>query len=454
MADPQSSAQEEAVKPRWKTHAFVLFAAGVVALAFGTALKVQLDLPVWFSSVFGILIFMAGSLGHLAVVRGQKISELEAKSADMRHSLDRLTAPVARYRRGMPDAAPGLPKTPGETAAAAAALAPDEQNQPSQPNSPEAAPATRKHRWSRGTSAARAAPDATQAAAKDVADTAKPPAALTSGGQADLDRDAAEPFVDAAPAPPTATTPVAGRAADAAAIQGFVERLSRDTPQTSTKPTNPAEPENVDPFGVDAFGADESPDTSATPAVGQDEAAISQSVRALRETAATMREATAAPARNAAPANAQGHAEPAVEPGLAGTAFGQAEDELDADSAFDDAAPIEPRPVDPRLGTLVSAMRNDGIEVYLEPIVGLSEKTPRHFEVSARFRDEAGNAIDPARRPVRSAWHRHPATSRPGQDRPRCRCRAPPRRARQDRLDLHQPRHRDVRGRRFPQSLR
>lgn len=49
---------------------------------------------------------------------------------------------------------------------------------------------------------------------------------------------------------------------------------------------------------------------------------------------------------------------------------------------------------DPRQSRLVEALEAERVEVYLEPIQGLGDRKPHHFEVSVRFRDALGSEMN------------------------------------------------------------
>ena len=57
-------------------------------------------------------------------------------------------------------------------------------------------------------------------------------------------------------------------------------------------------------------------------------------------------------------------------------------------------APAMPTPAELRLAAVAEALAAERAEVLLDPILGLAEGSPRHFEISVRLRSRAGEVLD------------------------------------------------------------
>lgn len=59
-------------------------------------------------------------------------------------------------------------------------------------------------------------------------------------------------------------------------------------------------------------------------------------------------------------------------------------------------APPPPTEAEMRLAAVADALARERIEIFLEPIIGLSDETARHFEVTVRLRGAGNEILDPA----------------------------------------------------------
>ncbi|MDQ8700011.1 EAL domain-containing protein, partial [Hyphomicrobium sp. LHD-15] len=181
----------------------------------------------------------------------------------------------------------------------------------------------------------------------------------------------AAPQPQPAARPPQATSP---RQADVEVIQDAIKRLLEEV--------NAAEQ-------LEARAAAQQVGQSGPPSLPQrnasqdtSNAAIEQSIEALRMTAGTMRSAvgdhraTPPPVPAAAPRNAAPQPPP-LPPFVRGAAPQRASSASDA-----------------RARLMADAISAGRIDVALEPILGLEDQQTRHYEVSVRLRDADGNPLD------------------------------------------------------------
>ena len=189
----------------------------------------------------------------------------------------------------------------------------------------------------------------------------------------------------AAPAPvPTL------READVEMIQGLIKKLADDVNAADILPQSAAAAVPSIQQPAPHARSDRAPAAPAVAAAAN--AAIDQSVGALRRVAGTM---SAPPQFHDAhpPMRAQPHQEPlgAVQPpALRGTV------------GHEHAVPPQPPVSNPQPASAASVVRSEfldaisagRIDVLLEPIIGLGDLRARHFEVSLRILDRAGDAVE------------------------------------------------------------
>ncbi len=180
----------------------------------------------------------------------------------------------------------------------------------------------------------------------------------------------AAPQSQPAARPPQATSP---RQADVEVIQDAIKRLLEEVNAAEQLEARAAQ--QASQSGPPSLPQrNTSQDTS--------NAAIEQSIEALRMTAGTMRSAvgdhraTPPPVPAAAPRNAAPQPPP-LPPFVRGAAPQRASSAADA-----------------RARLMADAISAGRIDVALEPILGLEDQQTRHYEVSVRLRDADGNPLD------------------------------------------------------------
>jgi cyclic-di-GMP phosphodiesterase TipF (flagellum assembly factor) len=364
-------------------------AMAVVALSLGVLLH-QLGAPVVVAAMVGGLVLALFWLSHQLKRRRRRVSVLEREISRLGAELYRVrsggrAAPMPRQDE--PQGA-GEPLAPPPPAVAQRDL--DAPNRtPFQPELPL------------GPAAASALPDF-EAALSHAAAHAKAEAEYAGGDReahvGATTTDARSPF-DFVP-PPIEPRSLAERQAEigaalatgtgAATPPPLSQPAARAEPRLEM-PEQPTGPSDYDVEMIQGLIRKLAAEVNAAEAARQSPQArseqpnIESSLEALRVTADTMRDVSKPPP----PAFGRRKSAPAPIPSPA--------------ASFEPAAPwlpmpaVERQPVGPmhaRLAALAEAITARRADVLLEPILGLEDHRPRHYEVSLRLRDAAGGVLD------------------------------------------------------------
>lgn len=396
-------------KPGRRTsETMVMLAMGVVTVAFGAGLYMQVGLTLWLAFIAALSMYVALLTLHALVRRGDTVENLNAEIRRLEAEVARLSArgpagaalanaaaaahanhdlmaaprPAAAAPQSakppMPpiDAPPAANRSFGEFVPVGAT-----QQQPSAAVKPaleqrmEPRANANQHPWS-------------FRPAEPPPATAQPHTAITVDPA--IDRIAASfraPTASAGPAAAPPALPVAQptvsavRDADVEVIQGLIKKLADEVnaaEATATAPRHAPPP---------------------MPGPKLTEAAIESSLEVLRATADTMRDG-AAPAMlpPALPSAGAARVEPTFAPPPVPAAVGQSGLGEMPPPLSDIApwpAPISTsRPTQARINVLSEAIMAQRADVLLEPILGLDDQRPRHYEVLLRLRAASGQPLE------------------------------------------------------------
>lgn len=358
----------------------VLPSIAVFAIAVGVAFNIHLDLPWELAGAAALLVFSA-ALGTHALIGRQAVAEPvkrrrrrpSAADVETAAATPRASEPAAKDEGEPLDVAAQLvsaraddpAKTPViETVAAAKSIPP-----PVPAPSVVAAPV-----------AEAAAPPAAAAPVAAPAPTPAAPAPVEPIVQrvAAPPTPPASPVAAAAPAPEADHEPSPAPARVATTVVAEQERISAVLRRLATQ-LRAGEPLAVEPSPAAAPGpADPMPTESS----------LSEAVEALRTTMESMRLAASIPrpAATQAPATDQ-----ASIPSLAGIRPGHDRTELGDDAGYGPAPSFE---AELRVAAIADALDRERVDVFLEPIIGLTDDSARHFEVSVRLRGPDDRWLD------------------------------------------------------------
>jgi cyclic-di-GMP phosphodiesterase TipF (flagellum assembly factor) len=414
---------------------FVLLAMTVVTLAFGLGLHLQLGLAAWVAVVVALSLLMALVSGHLSIRR----SETEAK---LQHEIARLEGELAVLKHVSAGAAPDDPRLP---AYQSYGTSPDAFRK----RQPVAQGAVST---GLGVSAPTAPSEPSHAAQPGLA---APAAAQRMGGPPPLRRlqfasgvlaaDSESPRpgptreIDACAAPNVGLSPANGSvcpdgiswSATAGGVlpgpaAGYWPFRRAKTAGAGECATSPAAP--VDAGATEELSNQSMPALANVSAGGQtlamppapkvgavsdaDVAEIHGVIKKLAEELRAAKSASAAKLQVAAPASpmtseaavaaaAQTIAADSVRDGGGASAVSADHAEIGRDISAGMAdvhtgpAPLSAAPANARLAEVASAVAAARLDVYLEPILGLTDLRARHYEVSVRLRSETGASIAP-----------------------------------------------------------
>jgi cyclic-di-GMP phosphodiesterase, flagellum assembly factor TipF len=346
-SDPLLLGQAHA--PDGVRNVFVLLAMTLVTLAFGFGLHLQFGLAVWLAVILALVMHVALVSGHAVMRRAETVTNL-------RDAVRRLEGELAVLKRKpTPPAAHGS-QPPLHQSDESTSLASEEQR-------PASAGGV-------SASGSFSAPSAAPHAAGPVCGVAPPgtpmvrpplfnqsqPGHIEPGGLIREPARAPGLAADHRPVLRAGGDRVAVSEADVAQIHGAIKKLAEElrVSQSALPP--------------------EACDTAApsAPSVG---AAIAASAQALKRAAQTMRAA-------AGPVAAATHA------ANAGRENGTFVGNVQARPAPPSAAPAAAR-----LSEIAGAVASASLDVYLEPILGLSDLQARHYEVSVRLRTQNGASM-------------------------------------------------------------
>ncbi len=368
-------------------NAVVLVGMTVVSIALGVAFSAHLGMPASAAITCAALIYVGLVVSHIAVVRGRKVSELEGEISKLWDALgqggERSAAKVAS-RSPAKDSTPAS-SAPATPLARALGRGQMPEGAAGQLAAHAASPGAADPRALARRAAATATPAAMPAAVAHDEDT------FTLEDETALARALAEPDEQpptqhapqhsnpaeaarqsmSAPLPPTLAA--AARTLDASTIHEMVKKLATETAAASPPRAAPAfavaaeAPELAEQTFDDGMDfAEEMPANAG--AVDGD--AITESVRALRAAADAMRPATAP----------------------VGEAAGF---DVFADEAAERAVDDEFGEQGDQISLLAEALSADRMDVMLEPILGLKDHAPRHYEISVCLRTAEGAVLDP-----------------------------------------------------------
>jgi cyclic-di-GMP phosphodiesterase, flagellum assembly factor TipF len=406
-------------------NAFVLLAMTVVTLAFGLGLHLQLGVAVWLAVVAALSVLMALVMGHVSIERSETVAKLSQEIA-------RLERELAGFKHQ-----PADPSPPGYRSHAGASIALDKR-----PSVSDGVPPLREA--FSAPSAAHGAPQAGQAEAGAALPMAvPPPLTLPQVGDQDIAAGARDP----GPGPGCPPDPASARTIDCARISvvsggcdtvrtpdiaaGFWPFRSLKTPRVdqyaglaALDPMRPSAAADVASKNSERMRALSGAPSDAEcrnsglrvagpsaprPAVVSD-AEVEQIHGVIKKLAEELRASKSGPAAPASSiigvAQIAGSVQPmetqpsAEEGALLARAAQPVHPPREGTAAVTEA---QSRPAPPsvassahaRLGEIAGAIAAARLDVYLQPILGLSDLRARHYEVSVRLRGETGASIAP-----------------------------------------------------------
>jgi cyclic-di-GMP phosphodiesterase TipF (flagellum assembly factor) len=412
------------------SNAFVLVAMTVVALAFGLGLHLQYGLAAWLAVVVALSLLMALVSGHLSIRRS-------GTAAKLSHEIARLEGELAVLKRGSAGAVPDDPYAPSHESHA---RAPERLNE-RQPVPEDVVPAPLSS--SAPSAAPRAAHPTFVAPAAAMPRLGPPPLNRPQFGSEDLAADIQVPGPVASKAteaiwPDRTSRPArAGEAvpalaagywpfrpAETARAGGYAASAALDPmPPPSAAAVAPRDTEATQALSVrstpalaDASAGGWAPTMPHTPMPGAASDADVEHIHGIiKKLAEELRAAKSVPTQQlndpvppspvtgeaavAASAQALKTVAQAVRDGMGppGVAADPVDTTQDINACMADVQagppPSSVALAHARLVEIASAVTAARLDVYLEPILGLSDLRARHYEVSVRLRSESGASI-------------------------------------------------------------
>lgn len=408
-------------------------AMGLAATALFVGLYMQFDMAFWLAITAALSTYIALVLVHAYVRRSDQVTDLTSELSDLRAEVERLKAlSPQRPPSSNDDAGPSLYGAPSSRA------------------QPQAAPtvgapnleAFRPRDFARDFASAMAVKKPTPLVVPEpmpaASDRGPPPSAVkarpgpgemqeywsfrpaaVAEPAAPMAREAAQPSpplrADASPFAPERGPPMPASVQPPSDLEYLQEQIKKLADTVNAAEASPTPPRPFEPLAVTPPPA---------PEIGIREDAIDQSVKALRSASHSMRGDDAdltchdlprynlghhefAPPSAAAPAPELTE-EPRYEVIAATPGPSQlspfdlmpvtveviaATPPVRYDTAPAKATPVAPAPLLDRTEAFADAIANGSLDVFLEPILGLSNQRAEHYELSVRLRDGAGGSF-------------------------------------------------------------
>jgi cyclic-di-GMP phosphodiesterase TipF (flagellum assembly factor) len=369
-----SDARLESCAPRRDSldSAVVLLAKTLVTLALCLGLHFQLGLSAWLAIVIALSMYGALVSGHILLRR------LEG-AADLNDMVGRLEGELAVWKREAAIAFAHEPQSPANQSRACSPMAPTEPQTPSegvQWGYPEfSAPHPKLHVGHSALGAAMLAPLARPPVLDRLrpsnGDVASPMRQIGRTPSYETDHNLAAPAVNVPPSVSVCGAPKSAPAAPMRSNEGT--SIWADGSRSGSGPETPsasaADVEHIHAvikkLAEELRAAKPQPlpvDCASVPSsVSDSETAFVAPVQALKMAAETMRAMVESPAVGAGPTA------PTQESGTC--------------------------PPDARLQEIADAVAAKRLDVYIEPILGLSDLRARHYEVSFRLRTSSGESM-------------------------------------------------------------
>lgn len=360
----------------------------VVAIAIGLAGHLHLGLAAELAAAIGLAIFCVMLLGHVVLRPIETIQRAVSGKAPA------IMSPRARAKREA-----GAADVPAPLAVEPMRDIPDHHTALTQLQQRAAPPSPVA-----GAEQRAAAPIAEPAAMGSAAAEPAVPREAESWSYRPLDLKLPTVVVDEPAAPDTKAalrpTIAAEAPSAAAAVETESDRIDRVLKRLAQqiRAGTGQGPTPVDATPVDATRVDASPGAAPD--------ALAQPVQPAAPPAAEVARVAAPPAASAAsaPVVAEPHADAGLQSAVdalratveamrAGGRPKTATNVSGSRAAPHEGAPL-PTPAELRLAAVAEALAAERAEVFLDPILGLAEASPRHFEISVRLRSKDGDVLD------------------------------------------------------------